>query len=54
MFSGSFERRLHLVDAMEHLDQFITDCDRRTEIAKKKLKETQDDLTEEATKKVRD
>lgn len=40
------------IDAMEHLDEFITDCDRRTEIAKKKLKETQDDLTEEATAKV--
>ena len=40
------------IDAMEHLDEFITDCDRRTEIAKKKLKETQGDLTEEATAKV--
>lgn len=40
------------IDAMEHLEEFITDCDRRTEIAKRKLKETQDDLTEEATAKV--
>jgi len=40
------------IDAMEHLEEFILDCDRRTEIAKKKLKETQDDLTEEATSKV--
>jgi len=39
------------IDAMEHLEEFINDCDRRTEIAKKKLKETQDDLTEEATQK---
>ncbi|XP_067931276.1 putative RNA-binding protein Luc7-like 1 isoform X2 [Watersipora subatra] len=39
------------IDAMEHLEEFIVDCDRRTEIAKKKLKETQDDLTEEATVK---
>lgn len=41
------------IDAMEHLEEFISDCDRRTELAKKKLKETQDDLTEEATAKVR-
>ena len=40
------------IDAMEHLEEFIVDCDRRTEVAKKKLKETQDDLTEEATVKV--
>lgn len=40
------------IDAMEHLEEFISDCDRRTELAKKKLKETQDDLTEEATAKV--
>lgn len=40
------------IDAMEHLEEFIVDCDRRTEIAKRKLKETQDDLTEEATGKV--
>lgn len=40
------------IDAMEHLEEFIQDCDRRTDVAKKKLKETQDELTEEATGKV--
>ena len=37
---------------MEHLQNFIGDCDKRTEIAKRKLKETQEELSEEATAKV--
>lgn len=39
------------IDAMEHLQNFIGDCDKRTEIAKRKLKETQEELSEEATAK---
>lgn len=39
------------IDAMEHLQNFIGDCDKRTEIAKRKLKETQEELSEEATGK---
>merc|ERR1739838_1282010 len=35
------------IDAMEHLQSFITDCDRRTESAKKRLAETQEELSEE-------
>ncbi|XP_055637760.1 putative RNA-binding protein Luc7-like 2 isoform X2 [Toxorhynchites rutilus septentrionalis] len=35
------------VDAMEHLQAFIADCDRRTEAAKKRLAETQEELTAE-------
>lgn len=39
------------IDAMEHLQSFIQDCDARTEIAKKRLKETQEELSEEANSK---
>lgn len=39
------------VDAMEHLDNFIADCDRRTEQAKKRLAETQEELSAEASAK---
>jgi len=39
------------IDAMEHLTNFISDCDKRTEIAKRKLKETQEELSDEATAK---
>ncbi len=38
---------------MEHLQSFIADCDRRTDLAKRRLKETQEELSEEATAKVR-
>ena len=37
---------------MEHLQSFIADCDRRTELAKRRLKETQEELSEEASTKV--
>lgn len=37
---------------MEHLQSFIADCDRRTELAKRRLKETQEELSDEATQKV--
>ncbi|CAG5131969.1 unnamed protein product, partial [Candidula unifasciata] len=39
------------IDAMEHLLSFITDCDRKTVIAKRRLKETQAELSEEANAK---
>ncbi|KAI8501152.1 putative RNA-binding protein Luc7-like 1, partial [Branchiostoma belcheri] len=35
------------IDAMEHLQTFIADCDRRTELAKKRLAETQEELSAE-------
>ena len=38
--------------AMEHLSSFIADCDRKTELAKRRLKETQEELSEEANGKV--
>lgn len=38
---------------MEHLQSFIADCDRKTEVAKRRLKETQEELSEEANAKVR-
>ena len=38
---------------MEHLETFIAECDRKTELAKRRLKETQEELSEEATGKVR-
>lgn len=37
---------------MEHLQSFISDCDRKTEVAKRRLKETQEELSEEANSKV--
>ena len=37
------------VDACDHLASFISDCDRKTEQAKKKLAETQEALSDEVT-----
>ncbi|KAL3273515.1 hypothetical protein HHI36_014955 [Cryptolaemus montrouzieri] len=39
------------LDAMEHLQAFISDCDRRTESAKQRLAETQEELTAEVAVK---
>lgn len=39
------------LDAMKHLENFIADCDRRTEQAKKRLAETQEELSAEASTK---
>nr|CAG4638679.1 EOG090X0BOE [Cyclestheria hislopi] len=39
------------VDAMEHLQTFITECDRKTEAAKKRLAETQEELSAEVAAK---
>jgi len=39
------------VDATEHLQAFIADCDRRTEQAKQRLLETQEELTAEVAEK---
>ncbi|GFO23520.1 RNA-binding protein luc7 1 [Plakobranchus ocellatus] len=39
------------IDAMEHLQSFIADCDRKTEVAKRRLKETQEELSEDANVK---
>lgn len=36
---------------MEHLEAFISDCDRRTEAAKQRLAETQEELTAEVAAK---
>ncbi|TNM86044.1 hypothetical protein fugu_008315 [Takifugu bimaculatus] len=40
------------LDAAEHLQSFIADCDRRTELAKKRLAETQDEISAEVAAKV--
>ena len=37
--------------ATEHLRAFIEDCDRRTELAKKRLAETQEELSAEVSSK---
>lgn len=37
---------------MEHLESFIVDCDRRTDIAKKRLAETQEEISAEVAAKV--
>ncbi|XP_078728822.1 putative RNA-binding protein Luc7-like 1 isoform X3 [Lampetra fluviatilis] len=39
------------VDAMKHLQSFIADCDRRTEVAKKRLAETQEEISAEVSAK---
>merc|ERR1719350_2491793 len=39
------------VEATEHLRAFIEDCDRRTELAKKRLMETQEELSAEVSSK---
>lgn len=42
------------LDAMDHLQSFIADCDRRTEVAKKRLAETQEEISAEVAAKNRD
>lgn len=37
--------------ATEHLQAFISDCDRRTELAKQRLAETQEELSAEVAAK---
>jgi len=39
------------IDAMEQLEAFISDCDRRTEMAKQRLLETQEELSAEVAEK---
>lgn len=39
---------------MDHLESFIADCDRRTELAKKRLAETQEEISAEVSAKVHD
>ncbi|XP_023864330.1 putative RNA-binding protein Luc7-like 1 isoform X1 [Salvelinus sp. IW2-2015] len=39
------------LDAVDHLESFIADCDRRTELAKKRLVETQDEISAEVAAK---
>ncbi|XP_075689656.1 putative RNA-binding protein Luc7-like 2 isoform X2 [Rhinoderma darwinii] len=39
------------LDAMDHLQSFIADCDRRTDIAKKRLADTQDEISAEVAAK---
>lgn len=38
--------------AMDHLESFIAECDRRTELAKKRLAETQEEISAEVSAKV--
>lgn len=46
------EKLVLLSQAAEHLQSFIADCDRRTELAKKRLAETQDEISAEVAAKV--
>ncbi|KAM3917074.1 putative RNA-binding protein Luc7-like 1 [Leptodactylus fuscus] len=39
------------LDAMDHLESFIAECDRRTELAKKRLAETQEEISAEVAVK---
>ena len=38
--------------ALDMLNKFVAECDRKTENAKRKLQETQEELGEEAARKV--
>ena len=40
------------LQALEHLTAFVADADRRTEMAKKRLAETQEELSSDAAEKV--
>ncbi|XP_016339707.1 putative RNA-binding protein Luc7-like 1 isoform X2 [Sinocyclocheilus anshuiensis] len=49
---SSKERDLFFeLDAVDHLESFIADCDRRTELAKKRLAETQEEISAEVAAK---
>ncbi|KAJ8250967.1 hypothetical protein GJAV_G00215680 [Gymnothorax javanicus] len=49
---ASKERDLFFeLDAVDHLESFIVDCDRRTEMAKKRLAETQEEISAEVAAK---
>ncbi|KAM6424079.1 putative RNA-binding protein Luc7-like 1 isoform 2-T3 [Liasis olivaceus] len=49
---ASKERDLFFeLDAMDHLESFIAECDRRTELAKKRLAETQEEISAEVAAK---
>ncbi|KAG8145506.1 putative RNA-binding protein [Naja naja] len=50
---ASKERDLFFeLDAMDHLESFIAECDRRTELAKKRLAETQEEISAEVAAKL--
>lgn len=44
--------QIPLLQAVDHLESFIADCDRRTELAKKRLAETQEEISAEVAAKV--
>ncbi|XP_058795155.1 putative RNA-binding protein Luc7-like 1 isoform X2 [Phymastichus coffea] len=52
-FEAAQKKKDHFydIDAMEHLASFIADCDRRTEQAKQRLAETQEELSAEVAAK---
>lgn len=52
-FEAAQKKKDHFydIDAMEHLQSFIADCDRRTEQAKLRLAETQEELSAEVAAK---
>ncbi len=59
VFSINLQQRLFkfwcwicVVQAVDHLESFIADCDRRTELAKKRLAETQEEISAEVAAKV--
>lgn len=58
-FRTNFLNHLHLTvcigptQAVDHIESFISDCDRRTELAKKRLVETQEEISAEVAEKVR-
>ncbi|OBS74378.1 hypothetical protein A6R68_15084, partial [Neotoma lepida] len=42
---------MSISNAMDHLESFIAECDRRTELAKKRLAETQEEISAEVSAK---
>ena len=51
IYKSSYNKKLYYFQAMDHLQAFIADCDRRTDAAKKRLAETQEELTAEVAQK---
>ncbi|GAB5583286.1 putative RNA-binding protein Luc7-like 2 isoform X8 [Prionailurus iriomotensis] len=48
---GTNGSQVPILSAMDHLESFIAECDRRTELAKKRLAETQEEISAEVSAK---
>lgn len=53
VYKSAIFQSVFVFKAVDHLESFIADCDRRTELAKKRLAETQEEISAEVAAKVR-